>query len=45
DAHAIDVMLRLAPVLYQRLVTASMRLAARFAPRPKSPQGAREASE
>ncbi|WP_265315276.1 hypothetical protein, partial [Pseudomonas aeruginosa] len=24
---------------------ASMRLAARFAPRPKSPQGAREASE
>ncbi|HFK2130738.1 TPA: SDR family NAD(P)-dependent oxidoreductase, partial [Pseudomonas aeruginosa] len=45
DAHAIDVMLRLAPVFYQRLVTASMRLAARFAPRPKSPQGAREASE
>ena len=45
DAHAIDVMLRLAPVLYQRVVTASMRLAARFAPRPKSPQGAREASE
>ena len=43
DAHAIDVMLRLAPVLYQRVVTASMRLAARFAPRPKSPQGAREA--
>ena len=45
DAHAIDVMLRLAPVLYQRVVTASMRLAARFAPRPKSGQGAREASE
>lgn len=45
DAHAIDVMLRLAPVLYQRLVTASMRLAARFAPRPKNPQGSREASE
>ncbi|MGC3664140.1 short-chain dehydrogenase, partial [Pseudomonas aeruginosa] len=34
-----------APVLYQRLVTASMRLAAGFAPRPKSPLGAREASE
>ncbi len=44
DAHAIDVMLRLAPVLYQRLVTASMRLAARFA-RAEEPQGAREASE
>ncbi len=46
DAHAIDVMLRLAPVLYQRLVTASMRLAARFAPRPKSPRApAKPASE
>ena len=46
DAHAIDVMLRLAPVLYQRVVTASMRLAARFAPRPKSPRApAKPASE
>lgn len=35
DAHAIDLMLRLLPVMYQRLVTASMRLAARLAPRPK----------
>ncbi|MGV8422640.1 short-chain dehydrogenase, partial [Pseudomonas aeruginosa] len=31
--------------LYQSLLTASMRLAARLAPRQKSPQGAREASE
>ncbi|MFP8914826.1 short-chain dehydrogenase, partial [Pseudomonas aeruginosa] len=36
---------RLAQVLYRHMDTASMRLAARFAPRTKSPQGAREASE
>ena len=33
DAHALDGMQRLLPALYQRLVTASMRLAARFAPK------------
>ncbi|WP_160286656.1 SDR family NAD(P)-dependent oxidoreductase [Pseudomonas knackmussii] len=35
DAHAIDLMLRLLPVWYQKVVTTSMRLAARFAPKPK----------
>lgn len=33
DAHALDGMQRLLPALYQRLVTASMRLAARLAPK------------
>jgi short-subunit dehydrogenase len=33
DAYALDGMQRLLPALYQRLVTASMRLAARFAPK------------
>jgi len=32
DAYALDGMQRLWPAFYQRLVTASMRLAARFAP-------------
>ncbi|MDH4607920.1 SDR family NAD(P)-dependent oxidoreductase [Pseudomonas sp. BN102] len=36
DAWALDGMQRLLPTLYQRLVTGSMRLAARFAPRPKA---------
>lgn len=36
DAHAIDVMLRLLPVWYQKVVTVSMRLAARFAPKGKA---------
>ncbi len=35
DAHAIDVMLRLLPVWYQKVVTGSMKLAKRFAPKPK----------
>ncbi|MBU3054806.1 SDR family NAD(P)-dependent oxidoreductase [Pseudomonas indica] len=35
DALAADLMQRLLPGFYQRLVTASMRLAARFAPKPK----------
>ncbi|MCY1539593.1 putative oxidoreductase SadH [compost metagenome] len=33
DAYALDGMQRLWPAFYQRLVTASMRLAARFAPK------------
>lgn len=33
DAYALDGMQRLWPAIYQRLVTASMRLAARFAPK------------
>lgn len=36
DAHAIDVMLRLLPVWYQKVVTVGMRLAARFAPKGKA---------
>lgn len=36
DAHAIDLMLRLLPVWYQKVVTGSMRLAARFAPKAKA---------
>jgi short-subunit dehydrogenase len=36
DAWALDGMQRLLPTLYQRLVTGSMRLAARFAPRPRA---------
>ncbi|MCL6687773.1 SDR family NAD(P)-dependent oxidoreductase [Pseudomonas sp. R3.Fl] len=40
DAHAIDVMLRVLPVWYQKVVTVSMRLAARFAPKGKArPEG------
>lgn len=40
DAHAIDVMLRLLPVWYQKVVTVSMRLAARFASKGKArPEG------
>ncbi|MGE8362423.1 SDR family NAD(P)-dependent oxidoreductase [Pseudomonas sp.] len=34
DAYALDGMQRLWPAVYQRLVTTSMRLAARFAPNP-----------
>jgi len=36
DAYALDGMQRLWPAFYQRLVTASMRLAARFAPKGAS---------
>ncbi len=36
DAYALDGMQRLLPALYQRLVTLSMNLAARFAPKPKA---------
>lgn len=36
DAWALDGMQRLLPTLYQRLVTTSMRLAARFAPKPRN---------
>lgn len=35
DAWALDSMQRLLPSLYQRLVVSSMRLAAKFAPKPK----------
>jgi short-subunit dehydrogenase len=44
DAWALDGMQRLLPTLYQRLVTTSMRLAARFAPKP-SPAEASKAVE
>jgi NAD(P)-dependent dehydrogenase (short-subunit alcohol dehydrogenase family) len=37
DAVASDLMQRLMPALYQRLVVGSMRLAARFAPHTKQP--------
>lgn len=37
DAVASDLMQRLMPALYQRLVVGSMRLAARFAPQTKQP--------
>jgi NAD(P)-dependent dehydrogenase (short-subunit alcohol dehydrogenase family) len=37
DAYASDLMQRLMPALYQRLVVGSMRLAARFAPHTKQP--------
>jgi len=43
DAHALDAMQRLLPALYQRLVTAAMRLAARFA--PKAAASVRQAPE
>jgi NAD(P)-dependent dehydrogenase (short-subunit alcohol dehydrogenase family) len=36
DAYVSDLMQRLLPALYQRLVVGSMRLAARFAPKGKS---------
>ena len=36
DAVATDLMQRSLPALYQRLVVTSMRLAARFAPKPKA---------
>ena len=36
DAYALDGMQRLLPAVYQRLVTTSMRLAARFAPKGAS---------
>lgn len=39
DAYALDGMQRLMPALYQRLVTASMRLAARFAPKGEHKKG------
>lgn len=44
DAHALDWMQRSMPALYQRLVTLSMRLAARFAPKARSADGVREIS-
>ena len=44
DAHALDWMQRSMPALYQRLVTQSMRLAARFAPKARSADGVREIS-
>lgn len=43
DAWALDGMQRLLPTLYQRLVTGSMRLAARFAPRPKAVEASKAA--
>ncbi|HLD67289.1 MAG TPA: SDR family NAD(P)-dependent oxidoreductase [Pseudomonas sp.] len=36
DAHLLDAMQRLLPALYQRLVTAAMRLGARLAPKAKT---------
>ena len=36
DAVATDLMQRSLPALYQRLVVSTMRLAARFAPKPKA---------
>ena len=45
DAHALDWMQRSMPALYQRLVTVSMRLAARFAPKPRSVNKVSEATE
>lgn len=44
DAHALDWMQRSMPALYQRLVTLSMRLAARFAPKARRTDGVREIS-
>jgi hypothetical protein len=41
----LDWMQRSMPALYQRLVTVSMRLAARFAPKPKGVAKVREATE
>ncbi len=39
DARAVDLMMRSMPALYQRMVVATMRLAARFAPKapPETP--------
>ena len=45
DAHASDLMQRLLPAFYQRLVVGSMRLAARFAPKAKRPVSTQEAAE
>ena len=45
DAYASDLMQRLLPAFYQRLVVGSMRLAARFAPKAKQPVGSQEAAE
>jgi short-subunit dehydrogenase len=45
DAHALDWMQRSMPALYQRLVTVSMRLAARFAPKTRSVNKVSEATE
>ena len=39
DAVATDLMHRSLPALYQRLVVSTMRLAARFAPKPKARVG------
>ncbi|WP_417704111.1 SDR family NAD(P)-dependent oxidoreductase [Pseudomonas sp.] len=44
DAHALDWMQRSMPALHQRLVTLSMRLAARFAPKARGTDGVREIS-
>ena len=43
DAVASDLMQRSLPALYQRLVVTTMRLAARFAPKPKA--GVEQAAE
>jgi hypothetical protein len=45
DARTLDWMQRSMPALYQRLVTLSMRLAARFAAKPGSTDKVREATE
>ncbi|RJG09731.1 SDR family NAD(P)-dependent oxidoreductase [Pseudomonas cavernicola] len=45
DAWALDAMQRLMPTLYQRLVVGSMRLAARFAPKPKRSAASQEMPE
>ena len=45
DARALDWMQRSMPALYQRLVTVSVRLATRFAPKPRNADKAHEATE
>jgi NAD(P)-dependent dehydrogenase (short-subunit alcohol dehydrogenase family) len=45
DAYASDLMQRLLPALYQRLVVGSMRLAARFAPKAKPPASTQETAQ
>ena len=45
DAHALDWMQRSLPAAYQRLVTFSMGLAARFAPKAKGARQVQEVAE
>ncbi|WP_137817288.1 SDR family oxidoreductase [Pseudomonas sp. 2FG] len=45
DARALDALQRLLPALYQRLLVGSMRLAARFAPKPKYSGNSQEVAE